>query len=53
MSVITTGRPISMREDRQMVRSGCFNEDDRVELANGEVIEMRPISSRHAACVKK
>jgi Uma2 family endonuclease len=30
---------------------GIFSEDDRVELVCGEVIEMSPIGTRHAACV--
>lgn len=32
---------------------GLFGEDDRVELIEGEIIEMTPIGSRHAACVAR
>lgn len=35
-----------------MADAGLFGEDDRVELLDGEVVEMAPIGSRHAACVK-
>jgi len=34
-----------------MAAAGVFSDDDRVELIEGEIIEMNPIGSRHAACV--
>jgi len=34
-----------------MHAAGILTEDDRVELLEGEVFAMAPISSRHAACV--
>lgn len=34
-----------------MAAAGVFSEDDRVELIEGEIIEMNPIGSRHATCV--
>lgn len=34
-----------------MAAAGVLSEDDRVELIEGEIIEMNPIGSRHAACV--
>jgi Uma2 family endonuclease len=36
-----------------MAQAGILTEDDHVELIEGEVIEMSPIGSRHAACVKR
>jgi hypothetical protein len=35
-----------------MAPAGIFQEDDRVELLDGEVVSMTPIGSRHAGCVK-
>jgi len=36
-----------------MAEAGVLTEDDRVELVHGEIIEMCPIGTRHAACVRK
>jgi Uma2 family endonuclease len=40
-------------EYHRMGESGLFSEDDRVELIEGEIIEMTPIGSRHAGTVKR
>ena len=34
-----------------MVDAGILSEDDRVELIEGEIVEMTPIGDAHAACV--
>jgi Uma2 family endonuclease len=36
-----------------MGEAGVFTEDDRVELIEGEIVEMTPIGSRHAAFVDR
>jgi len=36
-----------------MAAAGILSEDDRVELIEGEIIEMAAIGSRHAACVMR
>jgi Uma2 family endonuclease len=51
MSVQLLRRHFSVGEYYRMGEAGLFSEDDRVELIEGEVIEMNPIGSRHAACV--
>jgi len=40
-------------EYRKMGEAGIFSEDDRVELIDGEVVEMTPIGWRHALCVTR
>ena len=41
----------TIEEWHHMGETGLFGEDARVELLDGEVIEMAPIGSRHAGCV--
>jgi Uma2 family endonuclease len=40
-------------EYERMGAVGLLGEDDRVELIEGEIVEMTPIGSRHAACVAR
>jgi Uma2 family endonuclease len=42
----------SVAEFERMGEAGVFTKDARLELIEGEIIEMSPIGSRHAACVK-
>ncbi|MCA1567831.1 MAG: Uma2 family endonuclease [Acidobacteria bacterium] len=42
----------SVAEFERMGEAGVFTKDARLELIEGEIIEMLPIGSRHAACVK-
>jgi Uma2 family endonuclease len=51
MSVQVARRYFNVTEFYRMAAAGVFSEDDRVELIEGEILEMSPIGSRHAACV--
>ena len=44
-------RRFTVEEYRKMGEAGIFHEDDRVELIDGEVVEMSPIGWRHMWCV--
>jgi Uma2 family endonuclease len=44
-------RWISADEYERMGQVGIFHPDDRLELLEGEIYEMSPIGSLHAACV--
>jgi Uma2 family endonuclease len=43
----------SVAEYDQMGQAGILDEDDRVELIEGEIVEMTPIGRRHAATVDR
>jgi Uma2 family endonuclease len=51
MSVQIAKHYITAREFERMVEKGVFQEDVRLELLEGEIVEMSPIGKRHAACV--
>ncbi len=53
MAVQITKRLFTVTEYYQMAQAGILSEDDRVELLEGEIFEMSPISSRHASCVDR
>ena len=53
MAVQILRRRFSVEEYYLMAKAGILKEDDRVELIEGEIVEMSPIGSRHAACVRR
>ncbi|MPZ15300.1 MAG: Uma2 family endonuclease [Chloroflexi bacterium] len=53
MAVALNRRQFTVAEYYRMGEAGILGEDDRVELIEGEIVEMPPIGSRHASCVKR
>lgn len=53
MGVTTLRRRFTVEEYHEMGRAGILKPGDRVELIEGEIIQMSPIGSRHAACVDR
>jgi len=41
------------QEYEQIAAAGVFAEDDRVELLEGEIVEMSPLGPQHSACVDR
>lgn len=53
MAIQVEKRYFKVGEYHRMGAAGVFSEDDRIELVEGEIVEMTPIGRRHAACVAK
>ncbi len=53
MTVLVAKHLITASEFNHMCEARVFREDDRLELIEGEIIEMSPIGKRHAAAVRR
>lgn len=53
MALPLTRHRFTVAEFHQMADAGIFTEDHRVELLDGEIVDMSPIGHRHAACVDR
>lgn len=53
MSVQKNRRMFNVSDYYRMAAAGVFSEDDRLELIEGEILEMSPTGSRHAARVDR
>ena len=53
MAVTLKRRRFTLDEYHRMGEAGILGEDDRVELIEGEIVEMTPIGSRHASTVAR
>lgn len=53
MSTDLTRHAFTVEEWHRMGEAGLFDEDTRVELLDGEVVEMSPVGPRHAMCVNR
>src|SRR5260370_28699105 len=52
-AIQVTPRRFTAAEYRQMIEAGVFGRDERLELIDGEIVQMSPIGDRHAACVRR
>jgi Uma2 family endonuclease len=53
MQIEATKRRFSVDDYYRMAETGILGPEDRVELIDGEIIEMCPIGSRHLGCVNR
>ena len=53
MSVQVIRRRFTVKDYHLMAQAGILHEDDRVELIEGEIVEMSPIGSQHAGIVDR
>lgn len=51
MGVLPARRRFTADEYHRMAEAGILHEDDRLELMDGDIIEMAAAGSRHVACV--
>ena len=53
MAIQLTRRRFTTADYHRMAEAGVLGEDDRVELIDGEIVEMSPIGGRHLAVVNR
>ncbi|HEV7516125.1 MAG TPA: Uma2 family endonuclease [Thermoanaerobaculia bacterium] len=53
MAVDIQKRLFTCAEYETMLAAGILSEDDRVELIEGEILQMSPIGSPHAGCINR
>lgn len=51
MDAEVSRRRFTVGQYRRMAEAGILAVDDRVELLDGEIVEMTPVGRRHSACV--
>src|SRR5262245_25799358 len=53
MAMIRTRHRFSLEEYHRIGEAGILDEDERVELVEGEIVEMTPIGGAHASVVAR
>ncbi len=51
--VVAARRPFTVDEFHLMAEAGILHEDDRLELIEGDIVDMSPVGIRHMATVKR
>jgi Uma2 family endonuclease len=51
--MVITRHKFSSKDYHQMIELGILGEDDRVELIDGEIVNMAAIGSHHSGCTNK
>lgn len=51
MTAPAAKRRFTIEEYHRLEQAGILSEDERVELLDGEIVEMSPIGSKHGGCV--
>ena len=51
--ILPSSHRFTVEEYHRLGEAGIFSEDDRVELIEGEIIDMAPIGTKHAECVSR
>jgi Uma2 family endonuclease len=53
VAIQLTPRRFTADEYHQMIEAGVFGQNERLELIDGEIVQMSPIGDRHAECVRR
>ena len=53
MALLVLPGPFTVESYQRLAELGILPEDARVELIDGQVVEMTPIGDRHASCVRR
>ena len=53
MATTAARRRFTVDDYHRMAEAGILHEDDRVELIDGDIVEMSAIGSHHSACTKR
>jgi Uma2 family endonuclease len=53
MQIETTKKLFTVRDFHRMAEIGIFGPEERVELIEGEILEMSPLRHRHMICVNR
>jgi Uma2 family endonuclease len=53
MNIELVRQQFTVKQYHQMVDDGILHQSDRLELVLGEIINMSPIGTRHASCVRR